>query len=242
MESQAAEKSGVAARRNGVCRLYCRMLRVALICWLTLASGFAATTNFFELDATRFQAAAAEEVRSDSINDSLLAAAILRETNVRRAKNGLTLLKLEPKASEAAKIQSEIMRARGAISHENPENVRYRTLELRVKSVGLEYRLIAENVATAFGLQYQSGTRFYPVRENGHTAFRYKPNGPAIPPHTYATFSKALVDAWMNSKGHRENILRKEALYLGAYCASAESKNGQMPVYYCTQVFFTPLK
>jgi uncharacterized protein YkwD len=242
MEGKAAQKSGMTNSAISLGRLYWRMVRLALICWLALTSGFAASTNFFEPDATRFQAAAAQEIRSDSVNHALLAAAILRETNVRRAKNGLPLLKHETKATEAAKIQSEIMRGRGAISHENPENARYRTLEMRVKSVGLDYRLIAENVATAFGLQYQSGARFYPMRENGRTVFRYKSGGPTIPPHTYATFAKALVDAWMNSKGHRENILRKEAQFLGSYCAPAENKDGQMPIYYCTQVFFTPLK
>ncbi|HUS36287.1 MAG TPA: CAP domain-containing protein [Verrucomicrobiae bacterium] len=218
------------------------LARLVLICWLTLASAFAASTNFFELDPARFQSLAAQEIRSDTINHELLGAAILRETNERRAKKGFPPLKQEPKATEAAKVQSEIMRARGSISHENPDNARYRTLDLRVKSVGLNYRLIAENVATAFGLQYQSGTRFYPMRENGRTVFRYKPGGPPIPPHTYATFSKALIDAWMNSKGHRENILRKEAQYLGAYCAPANNKDGEMPMFYCTQVFFTPLK
>jgi uncharacterized protein YkwD len=218
------------------------LARLFLIGWVAVATGFAASTNFFELDAARFQAVAAQELRGEAANHPLLAAAILRETNLRRVKNGLTPLKHEPKASEAAKIQSEIMRARGSISHDNPENAQYRTLEHRVKSVGLNYRLIAENVATAFGLKYQSGTRFYPMRENGRTVFRYKPAGPAIPPHTYATFAKSLIDAWMNSKGHRENILRKEAQYLGAYCAPAENKHGQMPMFYCTQVFFTPMK
>jgi uncharacterized protein YkwD len=218
------------------------MTRAVLLFVVTLTTAFGVSTNLFEVDAKRFQAVAAQEIRSDAINHDLLGAAILRETNERRAKNALPPLKHEPKASEAAKIQSEIMRARGSISHENPDNARYRTLELRVKSVGLEYRLIAENVATAFGLQYQSGARFYPMRENGRTVFRYKPGGPAIPPHSYTTFAKALVDAWMNSKGHRENILRKEAQYLGVYCAPANNKEGEMPMFYCTQVFFTPLK
>jgi uncharacterized protein YkwD len=218
------------------------MTRAVLLFVLALTNAFSATTNHFELDATHIQAVAAQEIRSDAINHDLLTAAVLRETNQRREQAGLEPLKHHPKATEAAKIQSEIMRARGSISHENRDNARYRTLDLRMKSVGLNYRLIAENVATAFGLQYQSGTRFYPMRENGQTVFRYKPGGPVIPPHTYATFSKALVDAWMNSKGHRENILRKEAQYLGAYCVPANNKEGQMPIYYCTEVFFTPLK
>jgi uncharacterized protein YkwD len=147
------------------------------------------------------------------------------------------VLKPSAKATEAAKIQSEIMRARGAISHVNPESPRYRTLELRVKAVGIQYRMIAENVATAFGLQYESGKPFFPDRQNGRMIFRYRPGGPVIQPHSYATFSKALVDAWMGSKGHRENILRKEAEYLGSHCSPGAQKDMSIPTFYCTQVF-----
>jgi uncharacterized protein YkwD len=219
----------------------CRV-RIIWLCAIVFAQSLlASSTNYFELDSTRFQTAAAQEVQISSINHDLLASAILRETNERRRQARLLPVKHEPKATEAAKIQSEIMRARGSISHDNPNNAGYRTLDLRVKSVGLNYRLIAENVATAFGLQYRSGTKFYPERKNGRTTFRNKPGGPPIPPHTYATFAKNLVDAWMNSKGHRENILRKDAEYLGAYCAPANAKDGEMPIFYCTQVFFTPL-
>lgn len=210
------------------------------VLFFAVANVFGASTNFFELDSASFQAAAAQEIRTDAINHELLAAAILRETNEHRRQAGLTPLKHDSKATEAAKIQSEIMRARGSISHENPENRRYRTLELRAKAVGLKYRLIAENVATAFGLQYESGARFYPERKNGKTIFRYRPGGPPIPPHTYATFSKALVDAWMKSKGHRKNILLKDAEYLGAHCSPANDPQTTMPTFYCTQVFFTP--
>src|SRR5689334_18666144 len=122
-----------------------------------LSASLAAGTNYFELDAVSFKAAAGQAVRSEGINEDLMAAAIWRETNERRREHGLAALKYNAKATEAAKIQSDIMRARGAISHVNPESPKYRTLELRVKSVGLNYRLIAENVATAFGIRYESG-------------------------------------------------------------------------------------
>jgi len=216
-----------------------------LTVWILLLASpavFAAPTNYFELDAARFQAAASQVMAARTLNHALLEAAILRETNERREKGGLPALKPNVKATEAAKIQSDIMSKRGSIGHANPENAPYRTLELRVKSVGLEYRLIAENVASTFGIQYQSGRTYFRDRQNGRTNFRYSLRGPAIPPHTYATFAKALVDAWMNSKGHRENIMRKEAQYLGSHCTPARATEMEMPMYYCTQVFFTPRK
>jgi uncharacterized protein YkwD len=210
--------------------------------WLfvvALPPAFGANTNYFDLNPRSFQTIAAQELRTDSINHDLLAAAILRETNARRAQRRLPALKHSPKATGAARIQSDIMRDRGSISHENPENPKYRTLQQRIKAFGIDYRLIAENVATAFALQYQSGKPFYIERKSGRpTGFVHKPGGAPIQPHTYATFAKALVDAWMNSKGHRENILLKDAQYHGAFCSFARNKKTEMPIFYCTQVFF----
>ena len=53
--------------------------------------------------------------------------------------------------------------------------------------------------------------------------------------------AKALVDAWMNSEGHRKNILLAEAEYLGVSCVGSQGKS-EMPVFYCTQVFLAPLR
>ena len=177
----------------------------------------------------------------DGIDHELLATAILKETNARRQSKGLAPLKHDAKAMEAARIQSEIMRNRGKIAHENPERPQHRTLELRIKAVGLKPRLAAENVATAFGLQYESGKPFYKERRRGQTVFTSTPGGPAIQRHTYGSFAKVLVDAWMSSKGHRENILLKDAQYLGSYCAPTRDAKSGMPIFYCTQVFYSPL-
>lgn len=211
-------------------------MRVAVIVLFCAAQALAATTNYFELHPARFQQAATRELVFEAINYELLAACVLRETNIRRQQSGLRLLKHNAKAMAAARTQSEIMRKRGAISHVNPESAQFKTLDLRVKATGLKPRLMAENVATAFGLQYQSGALYFPDRVNGKMVFRHKPGAPPIPPHSYASFAKALVDAWMGSKGHRENILLKEAEALGSFCSPVA--NGQsMPMFYCTQVF-----
>jgi uncharacterized protein YkwD len=209
---------------------------------LVFSATFAAPTNYFDLPPQRFALVATQQLNLSSINYDLLTAAVLRETNERRRQHGLPELKHEPKASQAAKIQSDIMSARGSISHENPNNPRYKTPADRARAAGLNFRLVAENVATAFALQYQSGKPFYTERAaNGRTILTSRPGGPEIPPHTYATFAKAFVDGWMNSKGHRENILLKEAQYLGAYCAPAAApKQNKIPILYSTQVFFTP--
>jgi uncharacterized protein YkwD len=209
--------------------------------WLVTAA--ASGTNFFQLTPKQFSEAkeAKQEIRLEAVNSELLTAAVLHETNRRRAEKGLPALKYHPKAQQPAEIQSQIMKRRGSISHENPENPRFATLPKRIQSVGVNPGFAAENVATAFGLQYQSGRAFYKREEAGKMVFSYLPNGAAIRPHTYESFARALVDAWMNSPGHRDNILHKEPLYLGVSCVAGMGESG-MPVFYCTQVFLAPMK
>lgn len=213
-------------------------LRMALM--IAVAAG---GTNFFQLAPKQFSGTkeARDEINFDAIRAELLSAAVWHETNLRRSEKGLPPLKHHPKAVQTAEIQSQIMKKRGSISHENPGHPKYETLLKRVKSVGLNPGFAAENVATAFGLRYESGKAFYKRQEAGRTIFSYTHNGPAIPPHTYGTFARALVESWMNSPGHRDNILHKDAEYLGASCVVSISKS-EMPMFYCTQVFLAPMR
>jgi uncharacterized protein YkwD len=214
--------------------------------WFALVIALAAApppTNLFQLSPEQFSARkeAKEEIRFEAVQSELLSAAVLHETNRRRVSQGLPAVKHHAKATEAAQIQSQIMKKRGSISHENPENPKYGTLIKRVRSVGVNPGFAAENVATAFGLRYDSGRAFYKREERGKSIFSYSPQGPPLPPHTYESFARALVEAWMNSPGHRKNILHESAEYLGASCVVSLARS-EMPIFYCTQVFLAPLK
>lgn len=189
---------------------------------------------------TRLEAAQ-KEIDFRKVDTNLIAAAVFHATNAKRVEHGLKPLKYEKKAGLAAAIQSDIMRRRGSISHNNPETPRFNTLDDRARAAGLEYKLIAENVATAFGYAYESGRSFYARKEGGKEVFSYKPGGAPIRPHTYVSFAEALVKSWMESPGHRKNILLKDAEYLGASCLPEKRAEG-MVRFYCTQVFFTPMK
>ena len=218
----------------------------AMSLWFALVLALAAAppqSNLFQLSPEQFSATkvAAEVIRFDAVKDELISAAVFHETNRRRVAEGLPALKHHAKAIEAATIQSKIMAARGSFSHVNPENPRYQTLIKRVHAVGVKPGFAAENVAKVFGLRYQSGRAFYKREEAGKTILSYTPNGPSIPPHTYASFAKELVDGWMNSPGHRTNILHTAAEYLGVSCV-VKTVEGEMPIFFSTQVFLAPLK
>jgi uncharacterized protein YkwD len=191
--------------------------------------------NFSRLEAAQ------KEIDLRKPDTNLLLAAVFHATNAQRAEHKLKPLRYDKKAGLAAAVQSEIMRQRGAISHENPGIAKYRTLEDRAKAVGLDFRLVAENLATAFGYAYESGRTFYVRKEKGKEIYSYKPGGEPIRPHTYISFAEALLDSWMKSPGHRKNILLKDAQYIGVSCLPAK-KQETMVTFYCTQVFFSPMK
>jgi uncharacterized protein YkwD len=171
---------------------------------------------------------------------TLLDAAVFHETNRRRTRNNLPPLGYNDSVRQAADLQARLMKQYSSVSHENPSEPKYKTLQDRLASVGLRPRFAGENVALTFGLQYESGRPFYIRTENGQKIFSATPDGPPMPPHTYLSFAKELVTQWMQSPGHRKNILHGEPKFLGTACRPARDDSG-MPIFYNCQVFFTPL-
>jgi uncharacterized protein YkwD len=183
--------------------------------------------------------AAHEKIQPERINRDLLDAAVFHETNRRREQRGLPALAYHDGARQAARMQSETMAKHQFVAHDNPFDLKLKTLMDRARRAGLKPRFVAENVASAFARHYETGERFYVRVENGEQILSGKPDGPPIPMRTYIEFAKALLDDWMSSPGHRENILHKSARYLGCACVPL-LEDASMEKIYCTQVFFTP--
>jgi uncharacterized protein YkwD len=84
----------------------------------------------------------------------------------------------------------------------------------RGKLAGISNPSLAENIAEGFGLNYRPGAPIYPKNiEKGE--FSYSSNGPLLENHTYISLAESLLVQWMNSPGHRSNILSKSALQMG---------------------------
>jgi uncharacterized protein YkwD len=224
---------------------------MVLLLWLGLAGASwgsqiisrpptsAALFTNYSAESFRKLAEARRPIDPENINQRLLDAAVFHETNRRRAEHRLPALGYHLKAEEAARIQARAMAKGGFVEHDNPAPGR-KTMGDRAKVVGLQARVLAENVASTFGRRYQSGKPFYTREERGRTIYSYEPDGPPIPMHTYVSFAEALVDSWMKSPGHRKNILHKEPEYLGCACELPRNANA-METFYCAQVFFSPL-
>ncbi|MDF1738147.1 MAG: CAP domain-containing protein [Verrucomicrobiales bacterium] len=165
-----------------------------------------------------------------------IASAILAETNRRRVHEGLPPLQLSPQLNTAAQMHADDMVTGKFFSHNNPRDRAKATLELRLKVTGFNESRSAENIATAFAIQYVANTPVYPGRPG---VFMSSPRGGAIPPHTPESFAAALVKQWMSSPGHRKNILSRNA-FLGVGVAFFEDPdfNGMMTAK-AVQVFAT---
>ncbi len=168
------------------------------------------------------------------VNNALLGAAIFYATNVQRARYRRPLFKYSNVLYKAAYLHSSDMVKYNFFSRTS--RVRGRSTPAdRVRIFGKWYSTVGENIAYTFGIQYRAGTSFYPPSRPGGK-IRY-PNGKVIPPHTYWSFAKSVVNNWMNSPGHRRNILNSRFRRLGAAGYLFFRGRYKMPNFMCTQVF-----
>jgi uncharacterized protein YkwD len=171
------------------------------------------------------------------VDQALLAAALFHETNRLRQKHGRPPLGRDARLDAAARMQATSMARKNYLDHINPHDPERRTPKDRAQMAGFEFRFLAENVATQFAIQYQSGRTVYRVPAG--TGFSYRSDGPPIPRHTYRTFAAVVLAQWMDSPGHRRNILSDEPERFGSDCRLRQGQSG-LDQFYCVQLFGTP--
>lgn len=146
-------------------------------------------SNYVNLDSKNFQEL--EEVNSNinlsKIDNNLLAAAIFHATNIERKKYNKPYFMHSDKLFVVAQGHSNDMVGYNFFSHKSPVKEK-RTMSDRFMKAGLETnRYHAENIAK------------YDLRKE----------------ETYWSAAKRIVNGWMNSPGHRKNILNYRFRYLG---------------------------
>lgn len=177
------------------------------------------------------------------IDFPLLAAAVFAESNRQRRMHQLASLVYLPALETISTLHAKDMVLHQFFDHVNPVDPRKRTVVDRLGLVDLAGSFYAENIARTFPLQidlrsdranpYRSDV--YPLDEPGQ--FSLVPYGTPIPPHTYFSFAKDLVESWMNSPAHRQNLLAERAHYLGCGCAHEVDEAG-FSMLVCGQVFY----
>jgi uncharacterized protein YkwD len=186
--------------------------------------------DFLELPAAN------AEIDLEAVDYPLLHAAVFYLTNRERVRHGRTPLEHHPALEAAAQGHSIAMRDHGFFSHTSPLQG-LTTVRDRVGAEGMQTRGVGENIAISFGIKYQPGRSIaVPSRNDG--VFSYSYGGDPIPPHTYLSAAEDVVKQWMNSPGHRRNILRSSYRLLGVGAAHfKDSSFYGIDKFYFTQNF-----
>ena len=171
------------------------------------------------------------KIEPDSVNVELLEYAIFLQTNLQRQRLGLWPLRFEPRARSAARHHSEEMVRLHYFSHTSPDS-KNRTLKKRLLQVGLREGTAGENIAIYPIFKRQEVLVEKPLPQLEVPRDFWRNQGIRF---TYDEFAKTLVERWMNSPGHRSNILNRHFRFLGVGCAIGMFNGAD--VFYVTQDF-----
>ncbi len=129
-----------------------------------------------------------ERARTPDLAAAWLEAAIFEATNAQRQRHDRDRLQSEDRLADIARGHSEAMLRRGFFDHVDPDGLH------PADRVAHHHRTLVgtsgENLWTGTGFEIRS-------RQDAEE------------------MAERIVDGWMNSRGHRENILRPEFDYLG---------------------------
>jgi len=153
----------------------------------------------------------------ESFDHELLARAIFQKSNRERAAHGVPALVRQPALDAAADEQASYLVLAMEAQHSNPFPGA-RTVRERVERAGLQGRLVAENAI------------WMPVLRPAGSPNRY---------YTYSGYAALLVSGWMNSPGHRANLLNPAFRLTGCACRLGQAVLAADPRVYATQVFLT---
>ena len=159
------------------------------------------------------------------VDTDLLDAAVFWFTNVERKKHSLKQFHFHDRLRQAATLHSNQMKRFNFFAHENPFNTKYKTLTDRIDAMKdnnfqgfmswgeniADYPAIKTNASYKIGIgnwQWNIGTT----------------SNAKIIPYAYYEYVKIVVKGWMDSTGHRRNILNPDFEYLGCGCDMYENK------------------
>ena len=97
---------------------------------------------------------------------------------------------------------SDWMARKNKLSHTNSIKG-FKSLGDRVRSTNVPYRAAAENIVAVH--QYQIDNKRFKIVDRRSCQFAI--NGKLVRAHSYASLARHSVNLWMDSPGHRKNIL-----------------------------------
>jgi len=196
----------------------------------------------FDWDTFENWAVAKEKIESGKVDYSLLQAAIFFYTNQYRASKNLKPLEYQPNLCKASVYHTHEMGEKRFYDHINRKDKNMRTALDRARNFGFLGGAIGENIALEFLLDYKAEANYWHETTPNGIKYFYGDSGHNrgyIPEHTYLSLAKSIVQAWINSPGHRANMLHKEFKFLGVgvYLEPETQGNSNIPRIFAAQLF-----
>lgn len=197
----------------------------------------------FDWDTFERWPAANEKIDARNVDYSLLQAAIFFYTNQFRASKRLQPVAFQPNLGNAAAFHTHEMGEKRFYDHINKKDRDNRTAMDRARNYGYSGGAIGENIALEFLLNYKAEAYYWHENTpNGICYYYTNDNGARkgyVPAHTYLSLGKSIVQAWINSPGHRANMMNKEFKYLGVgvYLEPETQGNSNIPRIFAAQLF-----
>lgn len=151
-------------------------------------------------------------IRGAIFDAILLDEAVRYYTNRERCARNLIPVRRDTALIRAATIHSADMARLDFFAHESPVPGRTSLID-RFQAAGVRFEAGGENLFRTSLYDFGPG-RFY-ILDLAACRFSFSPRGPDIPRHSYRSLARHLVEGWMQSPGHRENILARDWLRVG---------------------------
>jgi uncharacterized protein YkwD len=185
-------------------------------------------TNFRKSDTFK------ETIVPEAFDAALLNACIFFATNEIRAKKRLPILAYHKALEDASEMHSQDMVNDNFFNHINHLNTARKTPDDRARIAGINNPYIAENIIEGFVIKFNKKVEFY-AGDNGE--FIDPKTGKPFEYHTYLSLSDKLLSDWMDSEGHRKNILSENGKQLGCGAVFYLNPQHAVPSVMVTQSF-----
>ena len=178
---------------------------------------------------TRDYPAGADQMVPARVDQQLLDAVVRAEVNYERCRAGLRPLGAAKSALvEVAEAHSRWMARSGQLSHRSGVAGKSSLTE-RIRAANVEARKGAENIGMVH--RYRIDGQHFRILDGASCSFASR-SGERLPAHSYASLARHAVGLWMNSSGHRRNILDPGVTRVSTAAAFGDGQ-------YCGQFWLT---
>ncbi|MGI8908618.1 MAG: CAP domain-containing protein [Candidatus Sumerlaeaceae bacterium] len=206
---------------------------------MLLSNGLAASedrkpTNLKQSNSSKNAAAttqtrpASQRIDPLQFDPDLVARLVFEKTNDERRKAGLKPFAWMDGLAAAAAGHSVEMAGHNYFSHTGKGVFKRSNVSSRADNAGVQARALAENIAMLPTFRSQQTRTF--IDAHGKRSQRVEQEG-----NSYEELAVWAMDQWMNSPGHRQNILNPALTQLGVGVALGDNKG--VPYVYLTQDF-----